>query len=220
MSPFLTYGNLTLLNVEGMKAAYDEVLVEDCYRREQIPQGAIVLDVGGFGGEFGIWCDKNRDACVRIYEPSPIGIVAEANCRISESEAWVVSAAIGNSNCDRFIEFSTAHPTGSHFADVVDGECVSPLKKVICLTLPEQIRDMRNRYGAGLPVVVKLDCEGAEREIFDDESWLPEVHMVLLEFHFKDGERYREILRRHGFTVETNESNPEAWRGLIWATKK
>ena len=64
--PFLTYGNLRLLNVPHGKPVYDEVLVEDCYGLESIPHNGIVIDIGGYYGEFGIWCAKNRGS-VRGY---------------------------------------------------------------------------------------------------------------------------------------------------------
>jgi FkbM family methyltransferase len=221
MSHFLTYGNLTLLNVEGCKAVYDEVLVEDCYRREQIPQGAIVLDVGGFGGEFGIWCAKNRNARVRIYEPSPLVTVSHANNNLNGTLALVLDVAIAKQVEKRLLNFLPETSWSSRLAGLDHVSCAvqsSTPKEVQCLTLPDEIEDMRRDHPA-LPIVVKLDCEGAESEIFEDESWLSQVAMVLMEFHNQDGEAYRKVLRRHGFKVETNEPNPDAWRGLIYARK-
>jgi FkbM family methyltransferase len=207
---FLTYGNLTLLNVEGCKPLYDEVLVEDCYRRERVPHGSAVLDVGGFGGEFGVWCAINREAFVRIYEPSPVVIVAQANCVLNNANALAFPLAVAKTKGSRKFAYVEDRAYTSHLDH-------AGARQVDCTTLSIEISEMLEP--AARPVVVKLDCEGAEREIFEDESWLPQTNMVLLEFHHKDGERYRDILRRHGFTVETNEPNPEALRGLIWAER-
>lgn len=209
--PFLTYGPMRLLNLPGAKAVYDEVLVEDCYRREHVPKGAIVLDVGGFYGEFGIWCAVEKKCYVHIFEPSPSSFeIAKINCDLNNCEADVSACAIGRTFEVRSFSYQENNPTNSQFS--LCGINVN------CSTLPDEVACAKLLHDD--LIVVKLDCEGAEREIFEDESWLKDVHMVMLEFHNKDGPLYREILARHGFELDTTDPNPEAVRAIIYAKRK
>lgn len=213
--PFLTYGKLRLLNVPGAKPVYDEVLVEDCYRRSHIPKGSLVLDVGGFCGEFGIWCAAENDCDTFIYEPSQFWDIAAFNCALNskhENFLCVFQNAIAKANELRCFEYSAEHPVGSRLAD-----SGIPVESFNIRSQIDRLIGVSKKIA---PLCVKLDCEGAEREIFEDESWLSYVHMVLMEFHNKDGQHYKSILEKHGFSVEFNDPNPEAWRATIYAQRK
>lgn len=211
--PFLIYGNLRMLNLPYAKPVYDEVLgPEDCYRRDAVREGSIVIDVGAFCGEFGIWCAKNKGCHIRMYEPSNNAYVAQSNAILNGGTHFsVFQAAIAKSSAMRPFIYSHEHPAGSLLS--YGGEMVK------CTTINAAIAGTLAQHGP-LPVCIKLDCEGAEREIFDDETWLDQnVYLVLMEFHNKDGQRYREILTRHGFKLEMSDENPEAVRATIYATK-
>ena len=221
---FLHYDGLRLLNVPTAQHLCEEVFVQDCYRRKLIPPSAIVLDVGGCFGEFGIWCQFHRACYVRIYEPSPVWWIARFNALLNGSNAQVINAAIGRSNGRREFRFRPDAPYGSRLSGIgMNSPCVQAeehqVMTVDCITLRSQIDTARFEAGERPPICVKLDCEGAEQEIFEDESWLDAVSVVMMEWHFKDGPRYREVLARHGFKVETTDANPEAWSGNIYATK-
>jgi len=212
-SPFLNFGSVRLINLDYARAVYEEVLGdEDCYRKAKIREGSIVIDVGGFCGEFGIWCALEKRCNVFIYEPSEHHLIARFNAILNGCPVYVFHAAIGNSIGLRRFKYKPEAATSSQLSDDAEGVSVE------CFTLKHEIAKAKELFG-DLPVCVKLDCEGAEREIFDDESWLDGVYSVLLEFHYKDGERYREILRRHGFTLDTTDPNPEAWRAVIYAER-
>jgi len=221
---FLNYGNLRLLNLPGGKGVYDEVLVEDCYHKDRIPQGSIVIDVGGYYGEFGIWCAVNKGCRVRMFEPSPVWIIARFNAELNNAKIGIHHVAIAKNEGTRDFRHVPTSPVNSSL-DVVRESTTcfdslhTVLSKVECFTLGTQISGMQSVFGNHLPVCVKLDCEGGEQEIFDDESWLDKTSIVMLEFHYKDGPRYMDALKRHGFKVETTDPNPEAWRAIIYATK-
>ena len=89
-----------------------------------------------------------------------------------------------------------------------------------CWTLKDRIEECKKAVLDPVPICVKMDCEGAEQEIFEDEEWLKDVSLVLLEFHNADGPRYREILERHGFYVTCNDNNPKAVRAIIRASRE
>jgi FkbM family methyltransferase len=207
--PFLHYGTIRLLNLPHAKAVADEVLVEDCYRKEEVPHGAIVLDVGGFYGEFGIWCSVERACQVTIYEPSLVYEVAWTNQALNSAHVEVRNCAIGGRTGLRLFRFRPEHPAGSALSDN-EGD---PTPTV---SLSEEVKRFRNFK----VIVVKLDCEGAEREIFEDESWLKDVYIVTMEWHNKDGHHYKEILERHGFDVSLDQIDPEVVRGMLFAKRK
>jgi FkbM family methyltransferase len=216
--PFLHYGNIRLLNLPHAKAVADEVLVEDCYRKEEVPYGAIVLDVGGFYGEFGIWCAVERKCFSWIYEPSPSSKIVYFNVLANAAEtAWFEEVAIAKIASTRSFHYNHDHPAGSTFNGVGNSH-------VCCRTLAGEILFSQNfigsNYGQTPRVVVKLDCEGAEREIFQDESWLKNVYIVTMEWHNKDGHHYKEILERHGFDVSLDQTDPEVVRGMLFAKRK
>jgi FkbM family methyltransferase len=214
IEPILTYGKLRLLNVPGGKPVYDEVLVADCYRRHTVPKGSTVIDVGGFYGEFGLWCAVEKGCVLAIYEPSKISWqIAVLNARLNDTpdlQIYVVNKAIGRGDVSRSFCYSPQHPAGSRIGEGNESYLTE------CTTLASAIP----RYAGEKEVLcVKLDCEGAEREIFQDESWIPCVSWLAMEWHNKDGNHYRDILLKHGFRVELSEENPEVVRGTLWATK-
>ncbi|MEI8374437.1 MAG: FkbM family methyltransferase [Planctomycetota bacterium] len=221
---FLHYDGLTLLNLPHAQKLYEEVLVQDCYQRKLIPHNSIVLDVGGCFGEFGIWCEYHRACHVKIFEPSPVWKIAQLNSFLNMSRVWVVWGAIGRENGPREFHHRPDAPYGSRLSTIgQDNPCVQKeehkVTTVDCFTLKSQIDAAKNEVGFPRPICVKLDCEGAEQEVFEDERWLDEVAIVAMEWHFKDGPRYRDALTRHGFKVTTTDANPEAWSGNIYATK-
>ena len=217
ITAFLDYPPLRLLNLPGAKPIYDEVLVEDCYRKEQVPADSIVMDVGGFYGEFGIWCAKHRNSTVFLYEPSPMVAVARCNALINDAGIFVFNAAIGRANGTRDFYFNPDHPAGSSMV-VFPCSPKLPATSVTCLTLKEQIAEAR-KLASKAPLCVKLDCEGAEREIFEDESWIDGASLIMLEFHNQDGPHYRDILSRHGFALQSTDDNPQAHRAIIYAQR-
>ncbi|GAH51447.1 unnamed protein product, partial [marine sediment metagenome] len=76
--------------------------------------------------------------------------------------------------------------------------------------------------------VLKMDCEGAEKEVFNEKSepYFRRVDRVMLEWHSYDGETYAEYLRRLGFSVlltgtglPTPPYSPSFERGMLYARR-
>ena len=74
--------------------------------------------------------------------------------------------------------------------------------------------------------VLKIDCEGAEKEIFCDEfkTCLGQASLILLEWHNYDGAFYAEYLRNIGFLVSITGCgcpappyDPTFARGMLYA---
>jgi hypothetical protein len=111
--------------------------------------------------------------------------------------------------CD--FSFWPDHPGGSGFRNINGGVVV----KSHCVRLSDIVEGIGNKK----PIVVKLDCEGSERSIFeDDNGWIKSVCMVVMEWHNHDGDYYRDILQSFGFDVFLEGGGPHprpAWNKSI-----
>ena len=214
--PVLTFGAVRLLNVPHAAAVAREIFEEDCYGFEQIPSGAIVIDVGAFYGEFALRCAIERACRVVAYEPSRENrAILDLNRRLNglSNETLVVSPlAIGTPGPRRFLQ-RREHPASSLLVDA----SASSSYDVECADLDGQIELARERWG-DLPICVKMDCEGAEHEIFEKQAWLDRVVRVVMEWHCYDGDHFRKILEARGFEVHLEGGGPKprpAWDPTI-----
>lgn len=214
-APFITCGKTRLLNVPHAAEVIREVWDEDCYRLNEIPDGSIILDVGAFYGEFGLICHVNKGCTVWAFEPS------EENCdvlclnkNLNDVKGQFIPHryAISSDETFKAFKYRPEHPAGSM---VVDEEF--PL--VASHKLSSELREVIMFYGNEFPIVVKLDCEGSERSIFeDDPDWIPMVNIVTMEWHNHDGDFYAAILEKHGFDVQLEGGGPKprpAWNKSI-----
>lgn len=225
--PFITCGKTRLLNLPYAEEVVREVWDEDCYRLNEIPDGSVVLDVGAFYGEFGLICRWNKQCIVWAYEAT------RQNAEISEFNSIangigmnyiLYRCAIGAASSVGKVFYWPHHPAGSALSPYV-GVCPDT---VSVKTLDYEIRRCRESYGFDKPITVKLDCEGSEAEIFKDESWIPHVDIVTMEWHNHDGDFYAGILEKHGFNVELEAGGPKPrpkWDksiggGLLFAKRK
>lgn len=226
--PFITCGKTRLLNLPYAEEVIREVWDEDCYRLNEIPDGSIVLDVGAFYGEFGLICAVNKGCTVWAYEPTRANLdISELNRAINRQglRHTIYHSAIGSSRSSLGkIYYRPDHPAGSGM-DQYSGSVEEP---VYVNTLDFELDRAIDKFGERIPITVKLDCEGSEAEIFKDESWIPHVDIVTMEWHNHDGDFYAGILEKHGFNVELEAGGPKPrpkWDksiggGLLFAKRK
>ncbi len=73
----------------------------------------------------------------------------------------------------------------------------------------------------GQKIVVKIDCEGAEYEIFDDldeAKCLNNIDIILLEWHDNGSEHLEQILKKNGFSYFLQNLSQNT--GMIYAYKR
>jgi FkbM family methyltransferase len=229
----ITYGLIKLFDVPHAAGVANEIFDEDCYNFSQLPAGAIVLDVGAFYGEFAIRCAVEKDCHVVAYEPSIENrSILLRNRQLNEltADQLVISAlAIGTPGRRAFMH-RIEHPAGSAFkADAKS--CVGNAGntyEVEVVSLVEAIRSAKERWG-DLPVCLKMDCEGAEHEIFADHAeWISQVQVIAMEWHNYDGAHFRSIIEPRGFSVLVEGGGPKprplldpsssgwTWKGAPW----
>lgn len=209
-SPIINVGPVRLLNVPHAAAVAREVWDDDCYRLSEIPDGSVVIDAGAFYGEFGLICHIAKNCDVIALEPAPLNLeIARLNVRLNIMGRGflLLAAALGSATGERILKYRFDHPAGS-LLGVYGQDVVGFKQSVSCVTMSDIIDDVRLRHGDKAKVVVKLDIEGAEREVFSDPSWLAAVSIVTMEWHNHDGDRYATILRAHGFDVDVTGGGP------------
>lgn len=229
MRPILNYGAVKLLNVPHAEAVADEIFVQDCYNFDRIPHGSIVLDVGAFYGEFAIRCVVEKKCRVVAYEPSPTNRqVLELNRILNGCEDLIISPQAIGAPGRRSFTYRPDHPAGSMLSSSAQQQGVEGEREEIeCVNLSRAIADARRSWDSG-PIGVKMDCEGAEQEIFNELAyWIDDIDFIAMEWHNRDGAHFRSHLTAHHFDVllEGGGPKPRTWNetiggGLLFATRK
>lgn len=182
-----------------------EVFRENPYRIEEIPEGALVIDIGAHIGTVTLRCAVERRCRVCAYEPSCDNfalLVENVGLNHLEDRVKCFNQAIGGR---REVRVFHNHPLSSGGGSLSLGENPDfaglPLKveRVQCITL----KDIFEENGLSFCDVLKMDCEGAERDVFTDDAdpYFRRVGRVLLEWHNYDGHVYANYLKRLGFSV-------------------
>lgn len=181
-------------------ATIRSVFVDDSYFPAgiSIPEDATVLDVGGHIGSFTVLAGtRARRGRVYSFEPEPenFALLRENAQRNGLDPSRCYNCAVAGKEEEREF-FAAANPvrTGSHsLFETGSGKSV----KVRCTTLPGLLK----REGLDRIDLLKLDCEGAEWEIFtslsDDE--LSRIRQIVMEVHGGDRVSAFERLKKLGF---------------------
>jgi FkbM family methyltransferase len=182
----LTYGDIKLIDAPEAKQVADEVITNDCYRIGTIPKDCTVIDVGAFYGEFAIAC-ANRGHPTFAFEPALSSFGNLLENLILNPTVRVEPFNIGVHDFDgmSFLNFDKDHPAGSKLAESGHPVWVCTIHSIF-----DSLEG---------PFAVKLDCEGAEKEIFRNTHWLDSVNWLAIEWHNSDGDFYADILGERGF---------------------
>ena len=229
-SAVLTFGKVRLVNVPHAEAVAREIFDEDCYDFARVPEGAVVLDVGAFYGEFSLRCAVEKRCIVFAYEPSPANLeILQLNRKLNgyPPNFCVLARAVGRPGRRAFVS-RPEHPAGSMLEDEAARHGLAgDVTAVECVSIGDEIIACEAR-GSTRPLVVKLDCEGAEHEIFADTRWLDDVAVLLMEWHNHDGGHFRDLVAPRGFDVRLEGGGPKprpAWDpsiggGLLLASRR
>jgi len=232
---FITRGSIKFLNVPHAAALVNEIFDEDCYSFDRIPPDTIVLDIGAFYGEFGIRCAVEKHCRVIAYEPSSENrTILELNRRLNDlkTENFVVSPLAIGTPGTRLFSHRSLHPAGSLLATeaakhVAADIGTSSTYEVECVGILGEIQKAKDSWG-DLPVCVKMDCEGAEHEIFANYAdWIGQVSVIAMEWHNYDGDHFHSILAAQGFATHVEGGGPKprpVWdpsigAGLLFAVR-
>jgi FkbM family methyltransferase len=169
-------------------------------------EGATILDIGANQGIFTLYAARNG-ASVYAFEPCAENIdllrrnVAR-NCL--EGTVYVHESAVTGRQSEVKLFVGTDRRGGilSGSASIVsDNRGGTGVMSRIVDAVP--VNELFERCGVGGCDLVKIDCEGAEYEIFDaiSEENLHRIKRIAVEFHRKGGNGIAERLMKAGFDI-------------------
>jgi FkbM family methyltransferase len=184
--------SLSLTDDGGTRTAFIDVLLDDCYRLHELPDDIHkVVDIGCHIGLFSI-AARNRwpQAVIHAYEPNA-ALKSNWEHHAIQAGFSVYGEAVG---------ITSGSVALAHNADSVQVRTVETGNGTI-----HQIpfRDALARLG-GNADLVKLDCEGAEWPILQDEEPWKQVRFLTMEFHLWAGytlEELKACLSKIGFQI-------------------
>ena len=200
-----TINDIVIFHEENRTSVINEVFVEDCYNIQYIPIGSSVIDIGAHIGTFTLRCAKERDCTVYSYEPSPINygfLKKNIEANNLTNKVKIFNKAIGKKHEKRLFYHNLNHPAGSSFflGNNPTFKTHQLIESIIeTITLGQIITDNNITHCD----IIKIDCEGAEKEIFTANSkpYFKKTDYVILEWHNYDGHIYSQYLQDLGFTT-------------------
>lgn len=192
----------------GLAWDFINVLLDDEYGLYNIsPPPATVLDIGANIGLFSLWAARCfPSAIIHAYEPNPrITLFTQKNldqCGVNLFKEAIGSKTGFASLVDNSESRLCQIKTGSS-----QGITIIPLQEAI------------NRIG-GQVDLLKIDCEGAEWDIFRNPEPFKSIKAVRMEYHLTEGriiEDIKEVINKLGFTLEHLEEN--SGFGIVWFSR-
>jgi len=181
----------------------DEIVVERCYTKPGFEIGShdTVIDLGANIGIFTILAAvRARDGRVIALEPE------EENFRFLRDNitanlfSKVETYRLAVSSVDRLVDLYVRGPNNSSMLKVTPKKRLKKVQKVESVSMQSLISRLR------LPKIdfLKMDIEGAEYLVFQEESWLGYVKRIAMEIHPDLGkpDTIRRILEEHNFVVD------------------
>ncbi|MDF2116097.1 FkbM family methyltransferase [Roseiarcaceae bacterium H3SJ34-1] len=166
----------------ALVAAIMDLWLDDEYGLAKVPKPVrTIVDIGANVGLFSLWSVHNfPDAVIHSYEPSP--------------------------ELRRYFTANTADfPQVTFFNEGVSlnsgrAEMASPSSSLIGITKPADsgaivltgIAEVMKRVGRPVDLM-KIDCEGAEWDIFQDPASLRNVRHIRMEYHLVDGRSIKSL---------------------------
>ena len=207
---------ITMRRNYGDAMTLGEIFLDGCYNRNlALPPNPVVIDVGGFIGDFSLYAVKRLNARrVIVCEPSP--------------RNWVLllKNIANNGYQDRIEPVNKAVTDGGDAMMNIDApdtcQCMvsayfpseQPLTAVPGISLGQLLQE----HAVEGVDLLKIDCEGGEYAILESipSEVFRRVRNIVFEYHDIEGswarlESVKQRLRREGYTLHVH-------RGLVWAS--
>ncbi|HEY9300707.1 MAG TPA: FkbM family methyltransferase [Phormidium sp.] len=204
---------IQLPNDNGTKVAFINIFLDDCYGLEEIRTDTdirTVLDIGAHAGMFSLYaraCFPN--AVIHAYEPN----------------SFIESFLAHQSKIGKFAYFLEAVGKQDGRAQLA----IDHKDSVQTRCTPNELGNIKQisfercieRLGGSVDLL-KLDCEGAEWEIFQQTTAWESVKHLVMEYHLTENHMQQEAIKRVqelGFRILKLTIDGPTW-GILWATKK
>lgn len=202
---------------------FKEIFFDNVYEDEivKVSPNDIVVDIGSNVGFFSVYCQMFGPKQVISVEPDVENFICLLKNVKSFDNVYCHNFAISNKTGVEPFTYSTNGSAGSHLSKydelIQDKNC----KKTNVITLT--INDFFEFLKIDRIDYLKMDCEGAELDIFEtiETSNLNKIKKISLEFHSNEiKEKIVEVLTNNGFTIKKYfylHNSPEA--GMLFAYK-
>jgi FkbM family methyltransferase len=184
-----------------------DIFVDDCYIRDlQLPPNPVVIDIGGFVGDFSLYAVKRLNARrVIVCEPSP------------RNWALLLKNIADNGYEDRIEAVNKAVTDGSDVMMNIDTPDESQSTVSAYYQTGQQLTavagislsDLLQSYAVESVDLLKIDCEGGEFAILGSISSdvFSRIRNIVFEYHQIDGlwaklERVKQQLRSEGYALK------------------
>lgn len=220
------------MELGGESIASNLVAISERFVRKEFSilnvRNRTVIDVGANIGDSILWFLANGAAYVVGFEPFvPTFKQAEKNIQLNDltSQVTLVNAGVGANNANLVFDYcpqrSMGMSTNSWVKDTLPG---LPVRKesVSIISFQNAMLDHVPDSLRSREMVLKMDCEGCEFEIFTNpriEEQMASFQEVLIEYHYKAPEAILRHLRNCGFNVKTLHETTNGV-GLIHGTKR
>lgn len=191
----------------GTRTAFVEVLLDDCYRLRDVPENVrTVADIGSHAGLFSL-AARTRwpDAVIHAYEPNSAlkecydRHAAQANFNVYPEAVGLSAGTVRMLTDADSVQVRVVESAEAGIPQVAFGEVLARL--------------------GGRADLVKLDCEGGEWKILEDDSSWWRVRFLTMEFHLWAGyslEQLRSRISSLGFQIRRCELSGKDF-GLLLA---
>ncbi len=195
---------------------FKETVIDDCYLLLSLKDPQVIVDIGAAYGDFSWYAKKLYPAAqVVAYEPDPFHTdLLEKN--ILPLGCITKQEAVGATGQVEMILHSDHTQSSAH---TVKGIQPISTHQVTSVTLHDALKEYNSVD------LVKIDCEGAEKEIFEhtDPKVFSKIKRFSIEYHefVVPGIRNQivNLLKKHGYEVEAKEDVYTKDFGFIYAQK-
>jgi FkbM family methyltransferase len=182
--------NLPLEN--GVKVAFLDILLDDCYCLERISSPVkTVLDIGAHAGLFGIAARINfPGALIHSYEPNP-NLEKYIKVQADGADFIYFPEAVGLNDDRASLDL---HPDSVRTRSRTDAS--GDITQIAFQRTIERL--------GGHADMLKIDCEGAEWQLLQDRTSWELVRNLSMEYHLwpdHTHEEIKDVLERLGFSI-------------------
>jgi FkbM family methyltransferase len=194
----------------GARIDFLMCLLEDGYGLEELRETpATILDIGANQGFFTLAARSFfSGATIHCYEPNPrILSILEKNAAAVRAE--VFREAVGAADGAIFLE-EAGDSNQARTTSVATGTVVPQVS----------LRMAVERLGGRIDLA-KIDCEGAEWEMFEDPEPWKAIRHLRMEYHLVAGRSFEDVRSRMSeFGLEIFHHVPAGGWGTVWAQRQ
>jgi len=176
-------------------------------RKLQDTPGTIV-DIGGNIGLFSLWVWHHfPQAHLYTFEPNPL-LWDHLTANLSPTNAQIHKAGVSAKSCRARMN----HAADSRLASTVSDNSGD----VELISLSQILKDVGGKID-----LLKMDCEGAEWDIFQDKDAFTSISVVRMEYHLDEShslETLEQLSASLGYRIE--HLSPNQGFGIAWLVRK